>query len=117
MIKPVGYKILVKPDPIETETDSGIVLVVDEKLERAGQMRGTLVAIGSQAWQAFRHVDDQGKFRNGKPWATVGDRVVYSRYAGKILEDPENEEDYVILNDEDLVAVISGEPTKQEKKD
>jgi co-chaperonin GroES (HSP10) len=109
LIKPIGHKILVKADDIETTTDSGIVLVLDEKLERASQMRGTLVAIGPTAWQAFRYVDTNGKWKNGKPWALPGDRVLYSKYAGKIVEDPETEQDFVLMNDEDLVAVITGE--------
>jgi co-chaperonin GroES (HSP10) len=100
-IRPCGHRILVKPDPIETTTSGGIVIVMDEKLAAADQMVGTLVSVGDQAWKAF------SKDYNGEPWAKVGDRVLYARYAGKVVEDPESGEDFVILNDEDCVAVLT----------
>jgi co-chaperonin GroES (HSP10) len=34
----------------------------------------------------------------------VGDRISYARYAGKWVE--ENEKDYLIINDEDVVAIL-----------
>jgi co-chaperonin GroES (HSP10) len=101
MITPCGHRVLVKPDPIEQTTAAGIVIVMDEKLAAADQMRGTLVAVGEQAWKAF------SKDYNGSPWASVGDRVLYARYAGKLVEDPSSGEDYVILNDEDIIATLA----------
>jgi co-chaperonin GroES (HSP10) len=103
MIIPTGYRILVKPDDIEKVTKGGIVLVTDEKLERAAQHVGTIVAIGKQAWKAF------SKKYDGAPWASVGDRIIYSKYAGKYVKDPETQEQFVILNDEDVVAIVTGE--------
>lgn len=103
MLIPLGHTILVKPDEIETKTKSGIVLVIDEKLEKAGQMLGTLVAIGDQAYKAF-----SSDF-TGEPWALPGDRVLFSRYAGKNVVDPETGENYLIMNDDDLKLKIVGE--------
>jgi co-chaperonin GroES (HSP10) len=100
MIIPTGYRILVKPDPIEEVTKSGIVLVTDEKLERAAQHIGTLIAIGEQAWKAF------SKNYKGDPWAEVGDKIIYSKYAGKFVKDPVTGEEFVLLNDEDVAAII-----------
>lgn len=94
-IKPVGYRVLIKADDIERATASGIIFVLDEKLERAGQMRGTVVAKGDLAWSWC-----------DKPWAEVGDKVIYARYSGALLEDPVTKEDYYIMNDEDIVAVF-----------
>ena len=103
MIIPTGYRILVKPDNVEQITKSGIVLVTDEKLERPAQHVGTLVSVGKQAWKAF------SKTYDGEPWAYVGDRIIYSKYAGKFVKDPETQEEFVIMNDEDVVAIITGE--------
>lgn len=103
MIIPTGYRILVKPDDIEKVTKSGIVLVTDEKLERVAQHVGTIVSVGRQAWKAF------SKKYDGQPWASVGDRIIYSKYAGKFVKDPETNEQFVILNDEDVVAIVTGE--------
>ncbi len=96
-LKPVGHRVLVKPDDLETETESGIVYRLNTSQERSGQIFGTLVEIGPTAWKAF---DD------GEPWAEIGDRVAYARYAGKWIEDPETKEMYVIMNDDDIVGRI-----------
>lgn len=104
MIIPAGYRVLVEQDPLEKTTEAGIVIVSDEKLEKANINKGTLVAIGSTAWEAF------GPNNTGRPWATVGDRVIFARYAGKAVDDPEEPyKEYRIMNDEDIVAVITGE--------
>lgn len=99
-IHPKGRRVLIKPDPIEEETESGIIVVTDKKLEKAGQMRGTVADFGDLAWKGFEGDEDE------EPWAQIGDWILYSRYAGKTVEDPITEEDYVILNDEDVLAVL-----------
>lgn len=101
MIEPAGYRILVKPDPIEEVSKGGIHIVVTERervMEKAAQIYGTLVAVGPTAWK-----------EQGTPWAKVGDRVAYSRYGGKFIKDPETGEEFVLLNDEDITAIVSGE--------
>lgn len=100
MITPCGHRVLIKADPIEKTTTGGIVIVMDERLAKADQMRGTIVGVGPQAWKAF------SKDYTGEPWASEGDRVLYARYAGKEVEDPTTGEIFVIVNDEDVVAVI-----------
>lgn len=98
-IKAVGHRVLVKPFEIEKETSTGIVIVVDEKREFAAQEYGTVVDIGPDAWREFP----------GEPWAKIGDKIIYSRYGGKIVREP-GEEDinkkFVILNDEDVLAKL-----------
>ena len=101
-IHPKGRRVLVKADDLETVTPAGIVVVTDEKLERAGQMRGTLVAAGDLAFKGFV----EGK---ETPWANIGDWVLYARYAGKRVDDPVTEEEYIILNDEDILATLDRE--------
>ena len=95
MIKPAGHRVLLKADPIKTETDSGIILAVDERLERAAQTNGTLVQVGKDAWEDYN-----------SPWAEVGDRVSYIKHAGKWINDPDTGEEYVLLNDIDILAII-----------
>ena len=101
MINPKGHRIIVKPDKVEDMSAGGIILQVDEKLEKAGIQRGVLVAVGDQAWKAF------STDFTGEPWANVGDYIYYSRYAGKIQIDPIDDEEYMILNDEDVLSVIT----------
>ena len=48
-LKAVGHKLIVRRDQIETVTAGGIVLAVNERLERGGQTVGTIVSIGETA--------------------------------------------------------------------
>ena len=97
---PAGYRILVKPDAVENtiklgDTDIDFIITGDKKLEQAGQMRGTLIAAGEQAW-VFEDTSS--------PWAKVGDTVMYARYSGTQLEL--DGEEYVLMNDKDLLGII-----------
>lgn len=94
---PTGYRILIKPDELEKVSGGGIVLVhQDERLARAATVTGVIVAIGKTAWD--RH-------QGGLSWCDVGDHVIYAKYAGKIVIDPETEEEFLIVNDEDILAL------------
>tara|TARA_R110000787_G_scaffold164798_2_gene277906 strand:- start:226 stop:552 length:327 start_codon:yes stop_codon:yes gene_type:complete len=100
-LKAVGHKLIVRRDQIETVTAGGIVLAVNERLERGGQTVGTIVSIGETAWKAF------GVDFEGKPWAKAGDRVYFAKYSGKEISDPDNpSDDLVVMLDEDINALI-----------
>ena len=103
MIKALGYRVLVQKDDIETTSKGGIVLAVNEKLEKHAQNIGTVVSIGDKAYKAF------SSDYTGEPWVQVGDRVIFSRYAGVIVTDPDTAVEYTLLNDEDVGAVLTGE--------
>ncbi len=105
MIHPLGHKVLVKADSVEKTTESGIVFMTadTQKQEQAACSLGTLVDHGDQAWRAF------SKDFTGNPWCKRGDRVYFSRYAGAKIDDPETGDVYVLMNDEDICAVITGE--------
>lgn len=104
-ITPTGHRILVDVSVAELKTDWGFDLSpgVDNRLENAAQIIGTLVAVGPQAWKAF------GPDWSGEPWAQVGDRIMFSEWAGREVEDPETGKKYKLMNDEDVTAVITGE--------
>ena len=99
-VVPQGYRVLILPDPIEDTSKGGIVIVSDEKAEMAGQMFGEVVGIGPIAWKAFTPPD---------PWAKIGDRVMYSKYAGKSVTCSRTGERLVLINDEDIVATVLAE--------
>jgi len=111
MIKVKGYRILVKPDQIEaTYGESKIVIVQDEKLEESGIQQGYLIAAGEQSWKAFRQLDENSKEVEGKPWAKPGDYVLWARHAGRKIFDPHEPDEsnyYMVMNDEDIIAVIT----------
>lgn len=97
MIKVCGHRVLVKPE-IEKQTASGIIVTLDEAKERAAAMYGEVISIGESAWVDFKT----------DPWCKVGERVIFAKYAGRTVEDPDHPDTkFIILNDEDILAVIS----------
>lgn len=96
-ILPTGGHILVLPEKVEEITSGGIILTkkTQEDDQRAATV-GTLVAIGSSAWT---DLDD------GFPWADLGDKVSYARYAGVFMVGQDDQE-YVLINDNDVLAKL-----------
>jgi len=92
-LKPLGDRVVVKPIEEEEVTKSGIVLP-DTAKEKP--QKGEVLAVGS------------GKLlENGQRVpleVKVGDVVVYAKYGGTEIE-LEGEE-YVILSERDLLAVV-----------
>ncbi len=92
-LKPLGDRVVVKPIEEEEVTKSGIVLP-DTAKEKP--QKGEVLAVGS------------GKLlENGERVpleVKVGDVVVYAKYGGTEIE-LEGEE-YVILSERDLLAVV-----------
>lgn len=91
----LGHRLLVKPDPIQKETASGILLVPDERRAKAETVTGVVVDIGPTAYK------DPGL--GGEPWVKIGERVLYAKYGGKFYTNPEDNVEYVVLHDEDII--------------
>lgn len=93
-IEPTGGHLLVLPEKVEEKTAGGIYLPqeVQEKEQQAATV-GLLVAVGRSAWSDI----------DNHPWAEVGDKVSYARYAGITMEGQDGE-NYVLINDNDVLA-------------
>ena len=90
-----GYRLVVRPDPVESRTKSGIYIQHDEQKVKLNQMYGVVVDVGDECWP------DQ------EPWCVPGDRIAWSKYAGKFIINEDNEqEELVILNDEDVLCTF-----------
>jgi co-chaperonin GroES (HSP10) len=100
-VKVCGHRVLLDPDFVKEETEWGFKLDVGEtyKRERAATNEGKVVDIGPMAWKAF-----DGDKPDWKPWAKVGDIVIFAKYGGKFIKV--KDKDYIICNDEDIQAVI-----------
>lgn len=105
MIDPVAHRLVIKPFDITDSDDTyrsakaaGIVLSGEDKLrrEQAAVDRGTVVAVGPTAFRDF----------GCESSVSVGDEIVYAKYAGKEVEDLETKEKFVLINDEDVCAII-----------
>lgn len=101
MLEPLGHRVIIKPDPVEKVSEGGIVFAQTEEFlrrEKSETSSGTVVSYGPSAW-----LDPA---LGGEPWVEIGDHVVYSKYSGKFVTDPEDEEEYVVINDDAVQARI-----------
>lgn len=100
-VKVVGHRVLLKPYFDHEETDWGFKLDVGDtfKREKAATVLGEVVDIGDMAWRAF-----DGDNPNWKPWCEIGDVVFFAKYGGKFITL--NDEDYIIVNDEDIQGIF-----------
>lgn len=99
IIKPVLHRVLVKPDDLEEKTASGLIIKHDKR-EEAAVEKGTVVLVGSTAYQEFGSTAEEQGIKEGV-------RVTFAKYAGKTIKDGETK--YLILNDEDIVGVLENE--------
>jgi co-chaperonin GroES (HSP10) len=97
-----GCRILVKPFKIqehdkvfESAKKAGIILTeVSERKEQINVDKGTVLQIGSKC-----HEDYVGDLK-------VGDVIAYAKFGGKFIQEPGSEDIYLVLNDEDVVAIF-----------
>ncbi|MGI6585203.1 MAG: co-chaperone GroES [Gracilibacteraceae bacterium] len=91
-IRPLGDRVIIKVIESEETTKSGIVLPGTAKEK---PMQGEVLAVGS------------GEMVDGKKIPLelkVGDKVIYSKYAGTEVKMDDNE--YLIVRQSDVLAVI-----------
>ena len=91
-LKPLGDRVVVKQEPSEEKTQSGILL--PDSAKEKPQV-GTVIAVGSG-----RVLD------NGQRLALevkIGDKVIYAKYGG--TEVKIDNEEFIILQERDILAV------------
>lgn len=102
-----GYRLLIRKKEIKRETDWGFQLSTEgtyqDKLEKSAYNIGEVVGIGHTCFKGSSIKDEE-------PWCAVGDTIVFSKHADRILpslnaEDPQMSDLYVI-NDDDVICVI-----------
>lgn len=108
MITPLLHRIIVLQNKLEeTNKDylraaqAGLIIPdhPDKTRAQAGVDTGTVVAIGPTAYRDF----------NTEVPVKIGDVVAFARFSGKTVIDPTDDVEYVALNDEDLVVVLTKE--------
>jgi co-chaperonin GroES (HSP10) len=104
MIEVILNRVLVKPEELKREhkvegTEVSIVLArgdMGEKQAERSRVEGTVVAIGPTAYTDLCDT----------PPIAKGDHVVFARYSGVFVTDPETKETLVVLNDSDVLCVV-----------
>lgn len=96
---PVDVRILVKPDKAQEMSKGGVYIpqTAQEK-EKYATIKATLVAAGPNAFSEWG-------FTNG---VDPGRRIIVAQYAGSNVKGADGE-DYRLMNDEDVVAIIEVE--------
>lgn len=106
-IEPAGNRILIRRDKVEDHDPTykavktaGLVLPeTEEHLRRqAGMDRGKVMALGPTAFE--------DPFFLGKRWCEEGDFIIFPQYSGKTVKNHDTGEDFVIINDADVVAIM-----------
>lgn len=94
-IRPLQDRILVKRVESEDKTASGII-IPDNAKEKPQE--GKVIAVGSG-----KQLDD-GNTR--KPEVSVGDKVLFSKYAGSEVKLDGDE--HLIMREDDILGVLEG---------
>jgi len=95
-IKPMKYKVLVKPVKIKEKTSGGIYMPDTARdKEKYATVKGSLIDYGAIAfsdpdWRERPH---------------IGDTILFDRYAGG-LELGQDDEEYRLINDSDIKAIL-----------
>ena len=87
-IKPLADRVLVEPMAAETKTASGII-IPDNAKEKP--QKGKIVAVGNGT-------------KEEKMTVSVGDTVLYGKYAGTELKF--EGQNYLIMRESDLLAIV-----------
>ena len=94
-IRPLGNRVLVKRS--EAKLSKGGILLPETAQEKPKQ--GEVIAIGPGK------LDDKG---NPQPLTVqVGDVVLFSSYAGTEVKTTDEEGDYLILSEDDILGVLA----------
>lgn len=91
-IKPLGDRVVIKRLEAEEKTKSGIVLTGSAKEK---PQEAEIISVGPGTIVDGKRVEMEVK---------VGDKVLYSKYAG--TEVKLDGEEYIILKQEDILAIV-----------
>lgn len=100
-LRAVEYNVVIKQPPVATKTKGGLMLP-DEEVERRkhAAVEGEIVNLSPMAFT----FDD---WPADEPKPAVGQKVLIARHAGTFWKDEDGEE-YRVVKDKDVVAVIDG---------
>lgn len=87
-IKPLADRVLIEPAAAETKTSSGII-IPDTAKEKP--QKGIVVAVGAGT-------------KDNPITVSVGDSILYGKYAGTELQH--EGKDYLIMKENDILAIV-----------
>lgn len=98
-LQPLGHAVLVKPYVVEERTSGGIILPSEVRTkDQLAEQKAVVVEVGKFAWS-----------NEPEPRAKVGDRILFSKWAGYQAVGTADGEVYRVVNDSDIFMKITGE--------
>lgn len=94
-IKPLGNRVLIKRS--KAPATKGGILLPESAQEK--QKEGVILAVGPGK------MDDQGK--NETMHVKVGDRILFSSYAGTEVKNADSDDELLILSQDDILGVLA----------
>lgn len=98
-LEPLGRAVLVKPYVVEEKTTGGIILPDQVRnKDQLAEQKAVVIAVGKFAWST-----------EPEPRAQVGDKILFSKWAGYQATGTADGEVYRIVNDSDIFLRITKE--------
>lgn len=99
IFSPVGFTVLVRPDPIEEQVRTERIVIPDtvKSSARLETHTGRVVKVSDLAWHGVA---------DNRPWCKIGDHILYAKYGGKFITDPKTKEEVLLIPDKDVLGVI-----------
>lgn len=94
-IKPLGNRILIERS--KPQTTKGGIILPDSAQEKPKE--GIVISVGPGKW------NDQGKC--DPLTVQVGDRVLFSSYSGTEVKELQEEGEFLILSEEDVLGILA----------
>lgn len=95
-VKPLGNRVLIQR--AKAQSTKGGILLPETAKEKPKE--GTVVAVGPGK------LNDDGKFESMH--VKIGDRVLFSSYAGTEVKDiTTNDEELLIMSEDDILGILS----------
>lgn len=101
--KVAGWRVVVDPAYnkfVDLGEGKTLEIVQTDRMGIAATTKGRVVSVGDAAYKDARY--------HGV-WCKEGDVVLYARHGGVIIEDPDTQKKYVVLNDEDILGVFEND--------
>ena len=103
-IIPVEYKVLIKPEIVDSKSDGGIYFPdVTRDREQSSVDRGEIISHGNGFFKTTN-----GELPGPRP--KVGDTVIFNRYAGSLIRIKNKDgvhEEFRLCNDKDICAILT----------
>jgi chaperonin GroES len=91
-IRPLGDRLVVAPNEIESKTAGGIV--IPDTADKDKPMQGTVIAVGDGKWYDGKKQPLQVK---------IGDHILFGKYSGTSIK---LDKDYLVMREDDVMGVL-----------